>query len=84
MTERQSLIYRYGDLMARQLLIDLSDKVFAAGNLVGACHLLHAEVYLADRRAYERSPLPPGMVPLAYAERVAVEIKSRRRRCRTR
>lgn len=56
------LYWRGGDLAARLCLNGEAMREFDAGNKQGACTLIHAERYLADRLAYELAPWPKGML----------------------
>lgn len=56
--QRERLLWRFGDIEARKLLIRLSEESWRAGDLETCVLLLHAEMYLADRLAYELNPPP--------------------------
>jgi len=64
------LYWRAGDLAAR-LCLNGEGMRMLDGNREGACILLHAERYLADRLAYELAPWPKNMMKIepddAYA-----------------
>jgi len=65
------LFFRGADLAARLWLNDVALPEFDAKNFEGACMLIHAERYLADRLAYELAPWPKGKIRIepddAYA-----------------
>jgi hypothetical protein len=60
--EGKSLLWRAGDLRARWMMQDISEREYESGNCEGACTLIHAERYLSDRLSYELHPWPKGMV----------------------
>jgi hypothetical protein len=62
------LFFRAGDLAARFWLNRVAEEQLNADNRDGMCILVHAEVYLADRLAYELEPWPKGMVKLETKE----------------
>lgn len=51
--EARRLIFRAVDVQARIYLLNLSERLYDAGNYQGSMILFHAERYLADREAYE-------------------------------
>jgi hypothetical protein len=50
------------DLWARGWLIERAWSEFQAKNFEASAMLIHAEVYLADRLAYELAPWPKGKI----------------------
>lgn len=60
----RQLYLRTGDLMARLCLNGEAMWLFDIGNRRGACILVHAERYLADRKAYQLAPWPKNMMKI--------------------
>jgi hypothetical protein len=64
--EGRSLIWCAGDLAARLALLNLSETCYEEGFDRGSGMLFHAEMYLADRLAYELHPPPfRGAIPMS-------------------
>jgi hypothetical protein len=70
--EGKSLLWRAGDLRARLLLNDIGTSLIENWDSLevrrGCCQLHHAEVYLADRLAYELYPWPKNMFRVEVSE----------------
>jgi hypothetical protein len=53
-----------GDLKARWILTNLSERAFNSHHKAAAASLIHAAAYLENREAYAAAPWPKNMIRL--------------------